>query len=90
MIMEFIGFLFKFRLQTSIQMYHTLNYDFNINVSFGIHMLKDFVFLGKTFTGKDQALSTNLLHFQPSYHRCHHSFIIPLRSTFIITITNKL
>ena len=27
-------------------MYHTLNYDFNINVSFGIHMLKDFFFFG--------------------------------------------
>ena len=58
--------------------------------SFPIHMMKDSFFSGKNFTGKDQALCAKLLHFQPSYYHCHHSFIIPLRSTFIITISNKL
>ena len=34
-----------------IQMYHTLNYDYNIIVSFPIHMMKDSFFSAKNFTG---------------------------------------
>ena len=68
-----------------------LQIDIHTNVpSFPILMMKDSSFSGKNFTGKDQALCAKLMHFQPSYYRCHHSFIIPLRSTFIITITSKL
>ena len=75
-------------LQLPLQIQTT---DIHTNVpSFPIHVMKDSFFSEKNFTGKDQALCAKWLHFQRSYYRCHYSFIIRLRSSFIITITNKL